>query len=113
MITDVEAVGNTLPTERIIRAAFTVSNALGCGYLEKVYENALALELRFNRHTVEQQRETPVYYRGDLVGMHQADLLVDDEVIVESKAVRTIEPVHRAQCLNCVHLCSSLSSVFQ
>jgi GxxExxY protein len=95
-----EAVGKTTLTESIIGAAFTVSNTLGCGYLEKVYENALALELRFNGHAVEQQRETPVYYRGELVGMYQADLLVDDEVIVELKSVRVLEPIHRAQCLN-------------
>jgi GxxExxY protein len=95
-----KAVGSKALTERIIGAAYQVSNTLGCGYLERVYENALALELRFNGHLVEQQREMPVYYRGELVGMYQADLVVDDEVVVELKAVHAIERIHRAQCLN-------------
>ena len=68
MKTDHTAVGETALTESIIGAAFEVSNTLGCGYLERVYENALALELRYRGHRVEQQRETPVYYRNELVG---------------------------------------------
>jgi GxxExxY protein len=100
MNTDTAIVGKTALTESIIGAAYSVSNTLGCGFLEKVYENALALELRLAGHQVEQQRETPVYYKGELVGIYQADLVVDDEVIVELKNVRTLEPVHRAQCLN-------------
>jgi len=95
-----KAVGSKALTERIIGAAYQVSNTLGCGYLERVYENALALELRFNGHLVEQQREMPVYYRGELVGMYQADLVVDDQVVVELKAVHAFERIHRAQCLN-------------
>ena len=100
MKTDHTAVGETALTESIIGAAFEVSNTLGCGYLERVYENALALELRYRGHRVEQQRETPVYYRNELVGMYQAGLWVDDEIIVELKVARSLEPVHRAQCLN-------------
>src|SRR4051812_23557458 len=100
MNTDKALIGNTALTEAIIGAAYTVSNSLGCGFLEKVYENALALELRHAGHKVDQQRDTTVYYRGELVGKYQADLLVDDEVIVELKAVRSLEKAHRAQCLN-------------
>ncbi len=92
--------GNTELTEKIISAAFVVSNSLGCGFLEKVYENALAIELRRRGHEVEQQKAIEVRYRGELVGLYQADLVVDGEIIVELKAVRTLEPVHRAQCVN-------------
>jgi GxxExxY protein len=84
----------------IIGAAQAVSNALGCGFLEKVYENALALELRQLGHRVEQQVGIEVRYKKEIVGAYVADLLVDGQVIVELKATRHIEPIHRAQCLN-------------
>jgi GxxExxY protein len=87
-------------TQQIIGAAFKVSNALGCGYLEKVYENALAHELRKAGLKVAQQHPIPVHYDGVLVGDFYADLLVEEEVLVELKAVRTFDPVHEAQCLN-------------
>jgi GxxExxY protein len=92
--------GETALTESIIGAAFTVSNALGCGFLERVYENALAIELRLKGHIVEQQAAREVHYRGQLVGLYQADLIVDDKVVVELKAGRSLEQAHRAQCMN-------------
>ncbi len=100
MKADTGLTGETALTKSIIGAAFEVSNSLGCGFLEKVYENALAIELRAKGHVVEQQAQRQVFYRGELVGLYQADLIVDDEVIVELKATRSREEAHRAQCLN-------------
>jgi GxxExxY protein len=87
-------------TETIIGAAFHVSNTLGCGFLEKVYENALAHELRKRGIRTEQQFPIPVVYDGLVVGDYFADLLVEDTVLVELKAVRAFEAVFEAQCLN-------------
>jgi len=87
-------------TERIIGCAFTVANELGPGFLEKVYENALAHELRANGLFVEQQKAIQVQYRGMNVGDYCADLLVEHCVVVELKTVRSFDEVHMAQCLN-------------
>ena|SRR5271166_64023 len=87
-------------SERIIGCAFTVANTLGAGFVEKVYENALAHELRKSGLVVEQQRSVTVKYDGVTVGEYAADILVDDSVIVELKAVRGLDDIHRAQCLN-------------
>jgi GxxExxY protein len=87
-------------TERVIRCAFTVSNTLGCGFLEKVYENALAHELREAGLKVEQQHPITVYYDGQVVGDYAADLLVDGTLLVELKAVKELDDIHLAQCLN-------------
>jgi len=87
-------------TEFVIGCAMTVSNTLGCGFLEKVYENAIAVELRRAELKVEQQRELLVHYTGVLVGSFAMDLVVEDRVIVELKAVKAFDDVHVAQCLN-------------
>lgn len=87
-------------TNRIIGSAYTVSNTLGCGFLEKVYENALVHELRKAGLRLEQQRRITVKYDGIVVGEYVADLLVEDTVLVETKAVKTVDEVHLAQCLN-------------
>jgi GxxExxY protein len=87
-------------SERIIGRAFTVANTLGCGFLEKVYENALALELRAAGLAVEQQRGITVSYKGTLIGEYFADLLVADDVVIELKTVRALDRAHRAQCIN-------------
>ncbi|HUT33508.1 MAG TPA: GxxExxY protein [Planctomycetota bacterium] len=87
-------------TESIIGCAYTVSNTLGCGFLEKVYENALAIELRKAGLDVSQQHPIEVLYGGVAVGEYCADLLVDHRVVVELKAVKAIDEVHMAQCLN-------------
>jgi GxxExxY protein len=87
-------------TERIIGCAFTVSNTLGSGFLEKVYENALAHELRQTGLTVEQQHPIKVYYDEVVVGDYLADLLVDDYVLVELKAIKALGDIEMAQCLN-------------
>ncbi|MCK4374605.1 MAG: GxxExxY protein, partial [Candidatus Brocadiae bacterium] len=79
---------------------YKVYNALGHGFLEKVYENALALELRKVGLGVEQQYPAAVRYEGELVGDYVADLVVDGKVIVEVKAVRALENVHEAQLIH-------------
>jgi GxxExxY protein len=78
-------------TEKIIKAAFTVHNKLGPGFVEKVYENALAKELHAMGLVVEQQKGLKVLYGGESVGNFSADLLVDQSVIVEVKAVRILQ----------------------
>jgi GxxExxY protein len=87
-------------TEKIIGCAFRVSTQLGTGFVEKVYENALAHELRKNGLEVQQQYQIQVKYDGVLVGEFTCDLLVSKSVIVELKAVKSLDPVHWAQCLN-------------
>jgi GxxExxY protein len=87
-------------TELIIGRAYVVSNTLRTGFLEKIYENALAHELRKVGLLVSQQQNISVYYDRIIVGVYAADLLVENAVIVELKAVRTLEPIHKAQCLN-------------
>jgi GxxExxY protein len=87
-------------TEQIIKGFYTVYRALGYGFLEKVYENSLAIELRKMRLEVVQQAEIKVYYAGVVVGEYYADLLVADAVIVEIKAVRALLKEHEAQLLN-------------
>jgi len=87
-------------TEQIIGAAYQVSNSLGAGFLEKVYENSLAYELRKRGHRVQQQYPINVLYDGVIVGDYIADLIVDDLVLVEVKAVKCFDDIHLAQCLN-------------
>ncbi len=87
-------------TEKIIGCAFTVGNKLGCGFLEKVYENALVHELRKAGLRVKQQFEINIYYDGIIVGEYAADLLVEGCVLVELKALRTMGDKEIAQCLN-------------
>ena len=87
-------------TEKILGAAFKVQNTLGCGFLEKVYENALVVELSREGLRLHQQKSLQVKYEGAIVGEYLADLVVEDRVIVECKAVSQLDPVHEAQLLN-------------
>jgi GxxExxY protein len=87
-------------TEQIIRLAYKVSNALGCGFLEKVYENALALELRECGYEVQQQARIAVKYRGQIIGEYIGDLLVNQQVVIELKCVKNFDEIMYAQCLN-------------
>ncbi len=87
-------------TRKVIGCAYTVSNNLGSGFLEKVYENALAIELRKAGLDVEQQKHISVSYDGAIVGDFNADILVNDRVIVEVKAMDAIDGFHQAQLLN-------------
>jgi GxxExxY protein len=87
-------------SQRIIGCAFVVSNTLGAGFLEKVYENALALDLRSAGLVIAQQYSVAVTYRDVIVGNYTVDLLVEHLVMVELKAVSALDASHRAQCLN-------------
>jgi GxxExxY protein len=87
-------------TEKIIGCCYTVTSILGSGFLEKVYENALSHEIRKTGLTVLTQHPVKVMYDGVEVGDYIADLLVDGQILVELKAVRALDNIHRAQCLN-------------
>ena len=84
----------------VIGAAQKVSSTLGYGFLEKVYENALSLELRKRGIEVHQQFALRASYEGVVVGDYIPDLLIEDCLIAEIKATASIEKVHRQQCLN-------------
>ena len=87
-------------TGLIIGCCFRVANELGPGFLEKVYENALACELRKAKVAVVQQQGIEVFFDGVNVGNYEADLLVEKRVLVEVKAVQALDSAHVAQCLN-------------
>ena len=87
-------------TELIIQVFYLVYNTLGYGFSEKVYENAMVLELRRRGVKVIQQASIHVYYAGEVVGEYFADLLVADAVIVELKAAQVLLDQHDAQLLN-------------
>ncbi len=87
-------------TEKIIKAYYKVYNTLGHGFLEKVYENAMAIELRKMGFKVNKQKNIKVYYESEEVGDYFADLLIDDLIIVELKAAEGICENHEAQLIN-------------
>ena len=87
-------------TEKIIGCAYKVANELGCGFLEKVYENALAYEIGKVGLNVEQQKQVKVFYDKIEVGFYETDLVVEDTVLVELKGVKNLDEAHKAQCLN-------------
>ena len=87
-------------TEKIIGAAFAVSNALGHGFLEAVYKNALAEELSSKGIGVHKEKPFAIHYNGKKVGVYVADVVVDNRVIVELKAVDALTRAHSAQVLN-------------
>jgi GxxExxY protein len=87
-------------TEKILRAAFAVHNALGAGFLERVYSNALAVELRAQGMALQNELPIKIRYRNMIVGDYIADLVVDGRVLIELKACASLDPVHTAQILN-------------
>jgi GxxExxY protein len=87
-------------TKKILESCFEVIIELGSGFLESVYQNALVMVLRQKGFTVEAQKPIAVMFRGENVGQFFADLLVDDKIIVELKAVKSILPEHQAQVIN-------------
>ena len=97
---DTDEHGLNQVTEKVIGCAYRVANEMGVGFLEKVYENALVVELREAGPTARQQHSIAVRYKGQIVGEYFADILVEDAVLVELKAVRALEDVHMAQCLS-------------
>lgn len=87
-------------TQAVIGCAFEVINELGAGFLESVYERALALALRHRGFSTIAQHPIKVTFRGECVGDFFADLLVEGKVIVELKTVRALAPQHQAQVIN-------------
>ena len=87
-------------TGKIIKAFYKVNNTLGYGFLEKVYENAMKIELHNLGCKVEQQKNIKVYYNNIEVGDYYSDLLVDDLIIIELKAAESLCPEHEAQLIN-------------
>ena len=87
-------------TERIIKGFYKVYNTLGYGFLEKVYQNAMVIDLCRLGLDLEPQARIDVYYEGVQVGEYFADLFVNSCVIVELKAVETLVPIHLAQIIS-------------
>lgn len=87
-------------TRRIIGCAYTVHNTLGPGFLEKVYENALRIELEKQGLTVKQQEPINVTYDGQVVGEYYADLWVAGRILIELKAVQTLVKEHEVKLVN-------------
>ena len=87
-------------TYKVIGAGMKVHTALGHGFLEKVYENALMVMLRKSGIMVEQQVPVKVHFEGVVVGDYYADILVENKLIIELKAAESINKVHKAQTLN-------------
>jgi len=87
-------------TENIIKAAYTVHNTLGYGFLEKVYQNALVIELAKRGIKADSEKPIKVFYEGQIVGDYLCDLIVDDKVILELKAVRELNDIHEVQLVN-------------
>ncbi|MBQ8673672.1 MAG: GxxExxY protein [Bacteroides sp.] len=87
-------------TEKIISAFYEVHKTLGFGFLEQVYQNALYMELVGRGLKCECQKELKVYYKNKIVGTYRADMVVEDTVILELKAVSTLKMEHEWQLIN-------------
>ena len=87
-------------TEKIIACAYRVFNTLGSGFLESVYEKCLVIELLKNGFQIDAQKAIPVFYEGQLVGDFIADIVVNDTIIIELKAVRQLAKAHEVQLVN-------------
>lgn len=100
MNTDCQDIKYKTLTEKVIQVFYKVYNKLGYGFLEKVYENAMAIEFRKEGLSAVFQSPIKVVYDGEVVGEYFADILVDDKVIVEIKATRALALENEAQLLN-------------
>jgi GxxExxY protein len=87
-------------TDQILAACFEVSNELGAGFLESVYQNALMVVLKAKGLKAEQECPLSVFYHDQLVGQFFADIIVEDKIIVELKAVNALMNIHKAQVIN-------------
>lgn len=85
---------------QVIGCAYKVHNVLGPGFLEKVYENALKLELHKAGIHVRQQVKLPVFYEGQQVGLYFPDLLIDERLVIEIKAILTLAPAHEKKLIH-------------
>jgi GxxExxY protein len=84
-------------SNRVIETAIAVHRELGLGFLESIYENALKTALRHRGIAYESQKEVTVIFEGEEAGVHRLDLLVENEIVVELKAVKALEDLHFAQ----------------
>ena len=91
---------NHATTEKIIEACFEVHNELGTGFLEKIYENALLIALREKGLMATQQAPLKVLFRGQVVGEYFADLIIENSVLIELKALKGLASEHQAQTIN-------------
>ena len=87
-------------TDKIIKCFYNVYNELGFGFLENVYQNALYFELLNNQLKVEAQKAIKVYYQNQIVGNYKADLIVNETIILELKAVEYLLEEHELQLIN-------------
>ena len=87
-------------SDRVINCAFQVHKTLGYGFLEKVYENSLIIELKLSGIDAKQQEPIPVLYKGKMVGDYRADILVENKIILELKAEKSLNTAHEAQLIN-------------
>lgn len=83
-----------------MKVYYDIYNELGCGFLEKVYQNSMYFELKSKGYKVEAQRPIKVYFKNQLVGEYYADLLIEDKVIVELKACELLMNAHVAKLMN-------------
>jgi len=84
----------------IVSCAYAVHRKLGTGFLEKIYEKAMAIELSASGLSIDTQKPIQVSYDGCVIGEFIADIVVEDEVVVELKAAKKLEAIHFSQCLN-------------
>ena len=87
-------------TDSIIKAYYEVYNILGYGFLEKVYENSMLIELRARGHKAVKQEHIDVFFKGHNVGDYYADIIVDDTIIIELKAASSLCEKHECQLIN-------------
>lgn len=87
-------------SKEVINCAFEVSNHLGAGFLESVYENALCVELQHHGIAFERQKHIEVLYKGHQIGSYVADLIIENQLLVELKAISGFSGQHEAQLMN-------------
>jgi len=85
---------------KVMQAVFEVHNTLGPGFVENVYEEALAYELELRKIPFERQKEVTVHYKGRVVGTHRLDLVVDGKIVLELKAVSALTDAFKQQTLS-------------
>jgi len=90
---------NTI-THKIIGSAMQVHTTLGSGFQELIYQRALGIELAYNGLAFEREKEMPIYYRGEQIGLRRVDFFVEGAVMVELKAVELLLDIHKAQAIN-------------
>lgn len=87
-------------TKRIIAAAMKVHSTIGNGFQEVIYQRAMAIEMPFENLTFKREMEMDIYYRNEIIGTRRVDFFVEELIMVELKAVITLEDVHLAQAMN-------------